>query len=104
MLKAFLQVFGKSLASKAFSKYVTPLVCEALLPKYLTSGDVDDFYERSGIVPDSVPASGANTPGGKMSLSTIGSEIDPADLVLTPFGESASAQGEGDGQPQGDES
>lgn len=156
MLKAFLQVFGKSLASKAFSKYVTPLVCEALLPKYLTSGDVDDFYERSGIVPDSVkfglseilqdgrsiklvvvyevdvskltfgvirtklkfrnvaataawiipndPASGANTPGGKMSLSTIGSEIDPEDLVLTPFGESASAQGEGDGQPQGDES
>ena len=159
MLKAFLQVFGKSLASKAFSKYVTPLVCEALLPKYLTTGDVDEFYERSGIVPDSVkfglseilqdgrsiklvvvyevdvskltfgvirtklkfrnvaataawiipndPASGATSPGGKMSLSTIGKELDQDALVLKPFDESASAQGEGDGQteqPEGDES
>lgn len=134
MLKAFLQIFGKSLANKAFSKYVTPMVCEALLPKYLTDGDVDDYYKSSGIDPESVKFGlseilqdgrsvklvvvyevdvskltfgiirtklkfrqvGATaawiipndaysdyvTKGGKMSLRSVGEELDPDALVL----------------------
>lgn len=54
-LKAVIQVFGKSLISQSFSYYVAPLVCEALMPKYLTStGDIDEYYESIGIKPDSV--------------------------------------------------
>lgn len=54
-LKAVIQVFGKSLISKSFSYYIAPFVCEALMPKYLTStGDVDEYYESIGINPDSV--------------------------------------------------
>ena len=135
MLKAFIQIFGKSLANKAFSKYVTPMVCEALLPKYLTDGDVDEYYKRSGIDPESVKFGlseilqdgrsvklvvvyevdvsrltfgiirtklkfrqvGATaawiipndsysdyiTTGGKMSLKSVGEELDPEALVLS---------------------
>ena len=54
-LKAVIQVFGKSMVSRSFSYYVAPLVCEALMPKYLTaSGDIDEYYESIGINPDSV--------------------------------------------------
>lgn len=54
-LKAVIQVFGKSLINRGFSYYVAPLVCEALMPKYLSSdGDLDKFYEKTGIDPDSI--------------------------------------------------
>ena len=54
-LKAVIQVFGKSLINRGFSYYVAPLVCEALMPKYLSSdGDLNAFYEKTGINPDSI--------------------------------------------------
>lgn len=148
MLKAFLQVFGKSLANKAFSKYVTPMVCEALLPKYLTSGDVDDYYRNSGIDPESVNFglseilqdgrsvklvvvyevdvskltfgiirtklkfrqvgataawiipndvhSESKKTGGKMSLKSVGDDLDPDALVLSkPSDKQAKTSGQG---------
>ena len=49
MFKSILQVFSRTLINKSFSYLVTPLVCEALVPKYLTSGDLDAFYRESGI-------------------------------------------------------
>lgn len=48
-LKSVLQLFGKSLLNKSFSYYVAPYVCQALAPKYLTSGDVEDYCESVGI-------------------------------------------------------
>lgn len=54
-LKAVIQVFGKSLINRGFSYHVAPLVCEALMPKYLSSdGDLNAFYEKTGINPDSI--------------------------------------------------
>ena len=49
MFKSILQVFSRTLINKSFSYLVTPLVCEALVPKYLTCGDLDAFYRESGI-------------------------------------------------------
>lgn len=48
-LKSVLQLFGKSLINKSFSYYVAPFVCQALAPKYLTSGDIEDYCEAVGI-------------------------------------------------------
>ena len=49
-MKAVLQLFGKTLISKAFSYYVTPYVCQALVPKYLSNGkDVEAYCEAMGL-------------------------------------------------------
>ncbi len=54
MLKGILQVFGKSMINRVVSKYATPYICEALMPKYLTDGDVNAFYRAAGIIPESI--------------------------------------------------
>ncbi len=53
-IKAVLQIFGKSMINKSFSYFVAPFVCNALTPKYLTSGDIDDYYKTVGIDPETV--------------------------------------------------
>ncbi|MBQ8961465.1 MAG: hypothetical protein IJ071_09705 [Ruminococcus sp.] len=53
-LKAVIQVFGRTMINRGFSALAAPLVCQALMPKYMTSGDVDEFYEKMGVDPDSV--------------------------------------------------
>lgn len=60
IFKAIIGTFGRTLINTAFSKYVAAPVCEALMPKYLTSGDADEFYESVGIDPDSVTFAGSD--------------------------------------------
>lgn len=44
-----LKLFGKSMLNQSLSVYVAPYVCQALMPKYLTSGDIEDYCEASGL-------------------------------------------------------
>lgn len=46
---AVLKVFAKTMINKGFSYYVTPYVCKALLPKYLTSGNINDYCASAGL-------------------------------------------------------
>lgn len=50
--KQVLTVFAKTAANRAVNYYIAPFVCEALMPKYLTSGNydtIDEYYEAIGI-------------------------------------------------------
>ncbi|MBP7186600.1 MAG: hypothetical protein KBA55_07550 [Ruminococcus sp.] len=49
-IKLVLQIFGKSLANTAFGRYVGPIACDFLLPKYLTQGDEDDYFKQMGFI------------------------------------------------------
>ncbi|MCQ2408748.1 MAG: hypothetical protein MJ065_09530 [Oscillospiraceae bacterium] len=60
IFKAIIGTFGRTLINTAFSKYVAAPVCEALMPKYLTSGDPKKYYESVGIDPDSVTFAGSD--------------------------------------------
>ncbi len=48
-LKAVLTLFGRSMVSRSFSYYVAPYICKALVPKYLTSGDAEDYCNAAGL-------------------------------------------------------
>lgn len=52
--KAVLLVFSRSLVNRAFSQLVTPVICEWLVPKYLTDGKMEDFCNKASIIPESV--------------------------------------------------
>ena len=59
-MKMILQVFGKTMISSGFSAVASPLICNCLMPKYLApGGDLDAFYETTGIDPDSVNFQGS---------------------------------------------
>ncbi len=47
--RAVLSVFGRSLINRSFSCLIGGMVCKSLVPKYLTSGDINDYYEKMGI-------------------------------------------------------
>ena len=53
-LMVVLQVFGKSMINKSFSYFVAPFVCKALVPKYLTGGNIEDYAKSSGLDWDSI--------------------------------------------------
>lgn len=52
--KTVLMVFGRSFVSKGLSYFIAPLLCKTLMPKYMTSGDANEYYKSVGIDPDSV--------------------------------------------------
>lgn len=59
-MKMIIQVFGKTLISRGFSAVASPLICKCLMPKYLApGGDLDAFYETTGIDPESVDFKGS---------------------------------------------
>ena len=60
IFKAIIGTFGRTMINTAFSKYVAAPVCEALMPKYLTSGNPEDYYKSVGIDPDSVTFAGSD--------------------------------------------
>ena len=60
IFKAIIGTFGRTMINTAFSKYVAAPVCEALMPKYLTSGDTDKFYKSIGVDPESVTFAGSD--------------------------------------------
>ena len=60
IFKAIIGTFGRTMINTAFSKYVAAPVCEALMPKYLTSGDIDQFYKSIGVDPESVTFAGSD--------------------------------------------
>ena len=83
MFKAVIQVFSRACINTVFSKYLTPLVCEALLPKYLTSGDVDEYYRNIGIIPESINFDGSHLLGDGRSISLVVEyEMDASKLTL----------------------
>ena len=47
------QVFGKAMINTALSKYVTPFVCEALMPKYLRLPQAERELHRA-VIPDGI--------------------------------------------------
>ena len=49
-LKIVLQIFGKSLVNTAFGRYVGPIACDFLLPKYLSPGDEEEYFKQMGFV------------------------------------------------------
>lgn len=53
-VKAVLLLFSRSMVNKAFSRIVTPVICEWLVPKYLTDGKMEDFCKTASIIPESV--------------------------------------------------
>lgn len=81
LFKSAIQVFGKAMLSKGFSKYVTPLVCKALMPKYITDGDVDVYYKSVGIDPESVKFSDSSMlADGRTIALKVTYEIDASKL------------------------
>lgn len=47
--KSVLNLFGKTMINKSFSYFVAPVVCKAIVPKYLTSGDINDYCKSTGL-------------------------------------------------------
>lgn len=47
--QAVIAVFGRSFINRNLSCLISGTVCQNLMPKYLTSGDIDEFYEKMGI-------------------------------------------------------
>ncbi|MCQ2417725.1 MAG: hypothetical protein MJ071_07935 [Oscillospiraceae bacterium] len=83
MFKTVLQVFGRSMINKAISKYMGGFICQAMIPKYLTSGDVDDYFENVGIDPDSLDFSATNLlQDGRSIQLAVYYEIDLSKLTL----------------------
>lgn len=98
MLKAVIEVFGRSLASRAFSKYVGGYVCKALMPKYLPGDNLGDFYKSAGIIPKSVNFDNTEllldgrsiklvvtykVDAGKMTLGVINKELTFCQVAAT---------------------
>lgn len=71
MLKSLFQVFGRAAINSLFSKYVAPVVCETLMPKYLTSGDPDVYYRKLGIDPESVTFEGSQLLADGRTISLV---------------------------------
>lgn len=83
MLSGILQVFGKSLLNRGFSEVVTPLVCNALMEKYMTSGDKEAFYEATGIDPTSISFYGSDMLADGRTISlVVNYELDASKLSL----------------------
>ena len=47
--KQVLSVFTKTAANRAVSTFIAPFISEKLMTKYLTSGDIHEYYESMGI-------------------------------------------------------
>ena len=48
-LKSVLSLFGKTMINRGFSFFVAPIVCKAIVPKYLTSGDINQYCKSTGL-------------------------------------------------------
>jgi hypothetical protein len=83
MFRAVLQVFSRACINTAFSKYVTPLVCDALMPKYLTNGDLEAYYKNIGIDPPRITLQGSHMLGDGRSISLVCEyQVDASKLTL----------------------
>ena len=83
MLKGTLQIFAKTLCNKIFAQVATPLVCEAFMPKYLTTGEVDDFYNACGIDANSLNFKGSRMlHDGKTISLIVRYKIDASKLTF----------------------
>lgn len=83
MFKGVLQVFSRALINTAFSEYVTPLVCEVLVPKYLTQGDEDTYFNALGIDPTSISFKGSQMLGDGRTINLVVTyTVDASKLTL----------------------
>lgn len=83
MFKGVLQVFTRAALNTALSKYVTPFVCEALMPKYIKGGDEESFYNATGIRPESISFDGSQILGDGRSISLVVTyTVDASKLTL----------------------
>ncbi|MBR5363378.1 MAG: pilus assembly protein [Oscillospiraceae bacterium] len=97
MFKGIIQVFGKSLINSAVSKYITPYVCEALMPKYLVNDtgkkakdkDGNDvsleslFYKNAGIIESSIDFQDSKIlEDGRSITLVVNYKVDASKLTL----------------------
>lgn len=83
MFKGVLQVFSKALINTALSKYVTPPVCEALMPKYLSTRNLDNFYQQAGIIEDTINFEGSQMLADGRTISLVVTyQVDASKLTL----------------------
>ena len=83
LFKAVIQVFSRACINTAASKYLTPFVCKALMPKYLTDGDVDTYYNSIGVIPTSINFDGSHILGDGRTISLVVEyQIDASKLTL----------------------
>ena len=78
------QVFGKAMINTALSKYVTPFVCEALMPKYLTlNKNSSAFYQNTGIIESTIDFDGSQMLADGRTISLVVTyEVDASKLTL----------------------
>lgn len=83
MLKGILQVFTRAMINTGLSKYVTPWVCKALMPKYLSVKDEESFYNAAGIDPESIRFDGSKIlEDGRTISLVVHYDVDASKLTL----------------------
>lgn len=83
IFQGVLQVFGKTLINTGLSKYVTPVVCEFLMPKYLTEGDPEVFYKATGIKENTINFDGSKMLEDGRTISLVVTyKVDASKLTL----------------------
>ena len=83
MIVSTLQIFGKAFLNRAFAEVATPIICNAMMPKYLTDGDESAFFEATGIIEDSIDFTGSRMlHDGKTISLIVQYKIDASKLTL----------------------
>lgn len=83
MIVSTLQIFGKAFLNRAFAEVATPIICNAMMPKYLTDGDESAFFEAAGIIEDSIDFTGSRMlHDGKTISLIVQYKIDASKLTL----------------------
>lgn len=83
MIVSTMQIFGKAFLNRAFAEVATPIICSAMMPKYLTDGDESAFFEATGIIEDSIDFTGSRMLyDGKTISLIVQYKIDASKLTL----------------------